>query len=486
MVSALEDRILDLAEAKLRLKAKAKQRSRIYVDDPVGHIEKRQKEFIWSKQKTIAQSVVTHKRTAVHACHAPGKSFLAARIAAWWIDAHEAGEAFVVTTAPTFPQVRAILWREIRRAHNRAKLPGRVNQTEWILPVDGSDELVAFGRKPADYDEAAFQGIHARYVLVIMDEAAGIPADLWNAVESITTNDDARILAIGNPDDPSSVFASKCAPDSQWNTIHISAFDTPNFTDEPFPDELRPYLVTPGWVKEQEAEHGKESPWYQSRVLGQFPDNAEATLVPISWAQACRYGDGERPEIPDNPVIQLGVDVGETGDETSVCLRYGQRAIMKREWHGRTPDPDMAVGMIMRVAREWKPTKIKVDAIGVGWGLQGSLRRELKDAGIKCQVVPVKVSEGARRKEKYPRLRDELWWEVGRELTREQAWDLTDVPETCIGQLVAPKYAIDTSGRTKVEKKEETKKRLGRSPDLADALLLAFYDAPGAAESIRF
>ena len=72
-------------------------------------------------------------------------------------------------------------------------------------------------------------------------------------------------------------------------------------------------------------------------------------------------------------------------------------------------------------------------------------------------------------------LRDEIWWEVGRELYRTQGWDLRSVDDTTIAQLVAPRYATDSRGRIKVEPKKATKARLGRSPDEADALLLCFY-----------
>lgn len=496
MVSQLEERVLAALELELRLKAKAKRRSLSYITDPVGFIQSRLGATLWSKQREIAVSVVAHKRTAAHSAHATGKSFLAARIAAWWITCHPPGEAFVVTTAPTFSQVRSILWREIRRAHSQSNLPGRVNQTEWMMPVNGVDELVAFGRKPSDYDEAAFQGIHSRYVLVILDEAAGIPADLYNAVESITTNDDSRILAIGNPDNPSSYFAHICTPGGLWNVVHVNGLETPAFTGEEFPDELLPYLISRRWVEEQAQEHGEDSPWYQSRVLGIFPENAENTVVPLSWAQACKYLDPEeRPPLPtkqvdgkDVPdyVVHLGVDVGAGGDETSICVRQGPRAIMHREWSKRTVSPEAATGLIMSVVREWKPVKIKVDSNGIGWAICGMLRKELKEAEITSQVVPVNVGTAARRKERFPKMRDELWWEVGRELSRQQVWDLTDVPDAAIGQLTAPQYALDSSGRTKVEQKDETRKRLGRSPDLADALLLAFYDAPGVAQSIRF
>jgi hypothetical protein len=145
---------------------------------------------MWSRQREIAQSVHDNRYTAVKSCHGTGKSFTAARICAWWLSTHAPGEAFVVTTAPTYKQVHAVLWREIGRAHRLADLPGRITlEDEWYI----GQELVGFGRKPADYDPSAFQGIHARYVLVIVDEAGGVPANIFNAVDSLATNVYARV-----------------------------------------------------------------------------------------------------------------------------------------------------------------------------------------------------------------------------------------------------------------------------------------------------
>jgi hypothetical protein len=191
-----------------------------HLANPVGWVEGRLGEFLWRKQREIAASVRDNRRTAVKSCHNAGKSFLASRIATWWLDAHPPGEAIVVSTAPTYKQVHAILWEEIRGAARKAAgrgdpLPGRVLQSdEWKL---GDGTLIGFGRKPADTDEHGFQGIHRRYVLVILDEACGIPTQLWTAVEAITTNADCRILAIGNPDDPSTEFANVCKPGSGWS-----------------------------------------------------------------------------------------------------------------------------------------------------------------------------------------------------------------------------------------------------------------------------
>ena len=259
-----------------------KERAQRYVKDPVGFCSEVLGEHLWSKQREIVESVRDNRHTAVHSCHDSGKSYVAARVVAWWLSTHEPGEAFVVTSAPTYYQVRAILWREITRAHKSGKLRGHTNQTEWWM----NDELVAFGRKPADYDEDAFQGIHARYVLVILDEAGGIPTSIWTGAETITTNEHSRILAIGNPDSPLSEFKRVC--DSRnWNVIHIDGFDTPNFTDEferdikagrlteDTADMLRDVLLSKVWVDEREEEWGLGSNLYEAKIRGRFP------LVPI-------------------------------------------------------------------------------------------------------------------------------------------------------------------------------------------------------------
>jgi hypothetical protein len=104
------------------------------------------------------------------------------------------GRGLCVTTAPTTPQVEAILWRYMGNAHTKAQLPGRITlDAKWYI----GNELVAYGRKPADYDPAAFQGIHARYVLVIIDEAGGVPKSIFDAVDALATNVEARVVAVG-------------------------------------------------------------------------------------------------------------------------------------------------------------------------------------------------------------------------------------------------------------------------------------------------
>lgn len=458
-----------------------------YLYDPAGWVDYMLGEHLWSKQVAIAESVRDNRLTAVQSAHGTGKSWVASRLTAWWLNVHPPGEARVVTTAPTADQVKAILWAEINTAFAKAEARGtpfigRINETDWKL----DKRLIAFGRKPSDYNPHAFQGIHAKYVLVILDEACGVDKQFWTAASSIATGEHCRILAIGNPDDPGSHFARVCSS-SRWNTIKIRAEDTPNFTGEPIPDGLGAMLVGHDYVEEMRAEFGEESPTYISKVLADFPDDAEDSVVRLSALRACATPlDRERPPHELLPV-ELGVDLGAGGDET--CIRERRGMVVGREWRTRDRDSANVINMISQALRETGATAVKIDSIGIGWGIVGrmqELRREGKHTAV---VTGVNVGEASSEPARFPRLRSQIWWEVGRKLSEDLGWDLSRLAEDdrdrLISQLTAPKYSRDAAGRIVVEKKEDTRKRLGRSPDNADALLMAFYTPVTARPKIR-
>ena len=102
-------------------------------------------------------------------------------------------------------------------------------------------------------------------MLVIIDEAGGVPKSIFDAVDALATNIDARVVAVGNPDDPASHFATICKPGSGWHVETISAFDTPAYTGEKVPEELLPLLVSPEWVEERKLRWAINSPIYQSK-----------------------------------------------------------------------------------------------------------------------------------------------------------------------------------------------------------------------------
>lgn len=453
-------------------RAAAQRRALMYRLDPVSWVQHRLQEFVWSKQREIMESLLHHRRVAVRSCHGVGKSHIASRIAAWWLDIHEPGEAFVVTSAPTYAQVRAVLWRYIRQVHKRAGLPGKVNQTEWLI----DDEIVAFGRKPADHDEAAFQGIHARRVLVILDEACGIPEALWIAADSLTTNDGCRIFAIGNPDDPTSHFATVCDEASGWHVIGISAYDSPNLTDEEVPEALAELLISRAWAEEKAAEWGEDNPVYLSKVLGVFASQDPRAVVRIADVAACRLAlEVPYTETELSPV-ELGVDVGGGGDLTVIRERRGPLA--GRQWTSNSDRPEDLAPLVIRAIAETGATAVKVDSIGIGWGLVGELRNRGARGEHKATITGVNVAEKASDPVKFLNLRSEIWWSVGRQLSADRGWDLSrmDDADGTVAELLTPLWWVDSSGRIVIEPKDDIRERCqGRSPDRAEALLFAFY-----------
>lgn len=457
---------LPLAAARFKHRLTAVPDVSPYLHDPVGWIRDKLGEFTWSKQQEIANAVVTDRRVAVPSAHEVGKSYLAARLAAWWIDVHTPGEAFVVSTAPTARQVRAILWKEINRAHRKGKLAGRTNQTEWWL----NEELVAFGQKPSDYDPSAFQGIHARYVLVIIDEGCGVPELIYVAAQSLAANENSRIFAPGNPDASNTHFAKICEPDSGWTVIPVDGLKSPNFTDEPIPDELRGLLMSPVYEEEMRRDYGVDHPFYIAKVRGMFPSDIADGVIPLSAVRNCQI-EREHKESALLPV-EIGFDVAAGGDDAVLYERRGVKAGRVERY--RTEQSEILVGHAVRFIQETGATRIKVDVIGVGWAVAGRLEG-LYDEGVhRAQVVRVNVGEASSDPQRFPKLRDELWWDYGRRLITEAVADLSDMDEKTIAQLIAPTWK-PVGGRVQIEPKAETKKRLKRSPDDADAWLLAMY-----------
>jgi hypothetical protein len=449
--------------------------------DGSAWVSRRLGEFLWSKQREIMDSVRDNRYTAVQACHGPGKSRVASRIAAWWIETHPPGTAKVVTTAPTGDQVRIILWSEINDAANVAAareqpFVGRLNETEWKI----GKWSAGIGRKPSDHNTHAFQGQHAEFLLVIIDEACGVVSQFWKAARALMTGPHCRLLALGNPDDPGSEFAKNCA-NPRWNTIKISAFDTPNFTGEPIPEQLRNVLVDQEYVDDMAAEYGIDSPTYISKVLGEFPDESEDGVVRLSALRACALPE-TAPRTPEELLpVELGVDFGAGGDQTVIVERRG--AVVGRIWRDGGRDPMHVAGLVLNAIRETGATAVKCDVIGIGYGIVGRLRELGQNGAHQANVVGVNVGESSTVPARFARLRSQIWWEIGRKLSEDRGWDLSGVPERdrerFVSQLTAPKYKLDSSGRIVVEPKEETKLRIGRSPDDADALLLAFYRPQG-------
>jgi hypothetical protein len=382
----------------------------------------------------------------------------------WFVTRYRDG--IVVTTAPTWTQVEKLLWGEIHRAvqSSRIAFPA-LNKTE--LRIGPANYALGLSTN----EGIRFQGFHG-HILIIVDEAPGVKADIWDAIEGIRAGGDVRVLALGNPTIPSGRFYDAFTANRDgWCTFTISAFDSPNLTglsldellmlsDSDLDECVRPYLVTRRWVRERYSEWGPGHPLWEARVLGQFPTQAEDALISLAWLEdAARH-----PAADHGGRLAAGLDVAGPGeDETVLVIAETERIVGLHAWSDQ--DPRGAVVAALAPYRH-RLDVVNVDAAGIGY----FLAKHLQDLGF--PVRPVNVGERASDRERYANLKAEFYWGLRQRFQAGDVAGLTD--ERTIGQLAGIRYRHTARGQVEIERKEDARKRGVRSPDRAEAVMLAF------------
>ena len=432
--------------------------------DPIRFAQHILGDSIWSKQAEILRSVAHHARTAVKACHASGKTFTAAEAALWWITVFTDGIA--ITTAPTWTQVERVLWAEIRRGVYRARI-------QYPEPHATALHLGAnrYAIGLSTNEGVRFQGFHGN-VLIVLDEAPGILPEIFEAVEGIRAGGDVRVLALGNPTIASGPFYDAFTSQREgWNLITISAFDTPNLegisleqllqlSEEELNHNLCPYLTTRQWVKEKYREWGPGHPLWESRVMGNFPTDDPQALIPLQYVEQARL----RQATDGSELFEAGIDVADGGDnETVLCVRQGARIVLIRAWAQRDPRGEVVAAL---AAYKSRLGAVKVDKVGVG----DYFEKHLRDLGYK--TVGVNVGEAPYDAERFANRKAELYWGLRERFQRGDICGGLD--ERTIAQLSSIRYELTPRGQIAIESKDKMAKRGVKSPDRAEALMLAF------------
>lgn len=436
---------------------------------------------LWSKQREILESVRNNPATAVRSAHGVGKSTAAAAAVLWFLAAY-GSEAVVVTTAPTWRQVRDLLWREVRKLHARAGgffAEGALTETK----IDFSPEWYAVGLSTNEPEN--FSGFHSPNLLFVVDEASGVAQPIFEAAEGILTASGARTLLIGNPTQVGGEFHSAFhGHRALYKTIHISAFDSPAFTGEEVPEDVARALPSKEWVERMRlkyrvparSQRGSKkvrlNPVYEVRVLGQFPSQGDRAVVAMSEVENAQARQLELTDETSWPVV-VACDPARYGsDSTVIALRQGNRVRITEVIEGQ--DTMETVGAIIRLAREHDPHPlhgkpvIVVDEIGIGGGIIDRLREV---GGFRVIAYNASAAPAESNENDFPNARSELWFEFGEDALPNL--DL-DEDEDLLADLCAPEYKLDSQGRRVVEGKDDTRKRLGRSPDRADAVMMCY------------
>lgn len=210
-------------------------------------------------------------------------------------------------------------------------------------------------------------------------------------------------------------------------------------------------------------------------MLGDFPLSEDDAVIPLHLIESAVGRD----VLPTESGVVWGLDVARFGDDTTaLCKRRGNMMLEPcKEW--KKLDLMQVVG---RVMQEWeltpddkKPGMINIDVIGLGAGVVDRLRE------LRMPVRGINVGETPSIDDKrFMRFRDELWFKARDWFYAKDVYIPRD--DALISELVAPKYKIESSGKIKVESKDDMKKRGVKSPNRADAFCLTLAGGDNAAQ----
>lgn len=420
---------------------------------------------LWSKQIQIAEALLKYRRVAVKSGHGVGKSMVASVIVAWWVDTRRDLDSIAVTTAPTQPQL-GIIWEYLRDHKIKGKLAGDISlDNEWK-----SDLKVqrAFGRKPSNTNEHAFQGVHRRNgVLAVLDESCGIPETIFTAVDAITTGKYDAALAIGNPDDINTPFGKIWKEnDESWYKMTINSYDSPNITGEDFPEEASGGLVTLEWIESRKKAWGADSPRFLSKVKGEFSMDGTNALFPEGTLSIGRTTElVHRQESKP----RLGVDVARMGGDYTVVYIW-QDGVLRflAKWNKSTLIETSQ--RVIQLAFAEGVDEVRIDGVGIGAGVYEMVAN--KSEG-RFETVGIIGNAASSDNDKWLNTRAEMYDTMREDMLNGRV-DIDEEDIDLINELGDLEYHFkNTRSALQIASKEEIRAKTGKSPDYADAAAYA-------------
>ena len=492
-----------------------------YQKDPVGFCREILGVRLWRAQREILTDLVYHDRVTVRSCRGAGKTRTAACYTVFALLCHP--NSVVITTAPTYPQVREVLWREIHDLYvgSLYRLPGRLTEVRWDLgpkwfalgrATDESERFAGFHASPIadprmEMEDEEFWSLVAEDVeesegglmVVIVDEASGVNQKVFDVAAGFLTTHRSKELWISNPTQVGGPFydshdvarekalareqhlTAEQRRDITWKRHHISAFHVRHEA---------PRLMSENYIQKARMDWGEGSPMWQAYVEGEFPVEGPHTLFPLALLEKCRARTTDFLGEPlkgmeRNQQGQLmtpcvfGIDFGAQGSgESGIAVRRGDFLIDLICW--REDDTTRTEERIYEAYERYNPVRIQADASGLGKSICDRLRQGLptRPGGRPHRPLPVLMvdtGQAAKDAVHFQRLRSEWYWHLSLRVKAGKISGLTD--DTLRGQLSPLQYDLDAMNKVLVETKEEIHKKGRKSPDRADMLCLSFGES---------
>jgi hypothetical protein len=412
------------------------------------------------KQIEFAKAFQQNKRITFKGGVGFGKTRSLAILIWWALFTHD--DVQITVYGPNEGQLERGLWKELDLLYGKmdANFAAAFKVTaRRIERTARSSSCFASFALASKENTSAARGVHMDNNFVVVDEATGVPDEVFDVLVNILRDKNAKLCLISNPSRTSGYFYNtwegQIAP--LWTKVHGRMIDNPNITEED--------------LREAELDYGgKESRLYRIMVDGEFPDGDSDGLIP-KWAVDRAVAAEVEPD-KSIPII-WGLDPADGGDRSVLCMRHDNKIIGLREIRG-TDLMQLAVqvrDLYEATPQSQRPIAICVDANGVGNGAY----THLKYMNMPARKIMV-TNSPTRNAERYYRLRDQLWWEC-REWFLDGGVSIPDNKDLRL-ELITPTYNSD-NGPIKIEQKSQIRKRLeGNSPDYADALCLTFATSP--------
>ena len=399
-----------------------------------------------------------------------GKSALVSWLILWMLTTRIGSTTIV--SANSEAQLRSITWAEITKwaallinSHWFEISATRVMPAKWIAELverdlkKGTRYWSVEGRLWSEENPDSYAGVHNHDgVMVIFDEASGIPDPIWSVTAGFfTENTPNRFwFAFSNPRRNEGYFY-ECfnAKRNFWTTQSIDARQVED-TDKAVYEQII-------------EEYGADSPQARIEVYGQFPTDGDDQFIPPSLVDEA----ASRPRYKDETApIVLGVDPARSGnDSTVIVARQGRDIVAIKRYKGE--DTMEIVGRVIDAIEEFRPALVVLDEGGLGYGILDRLKEQ------RYKVRGVNFGWKSSKPAMWQNKRAEMWGDM-------RQWLRTaSIPNDRMlkSDLCSPQYKTNSSGSIALEAKKDMKARGLASPDAADALAVTFAYPVASRES---
>lgn len=383
---------------------------------------------------------------SIRSGHGTGKtSFLAWLIL--WIGITRR-DAKLPTTAPVSAQLINLLIPEVRKWANRnPEIASMVEVQSQDVKFSNNNHL--FARTARKENTEALAGVHASFVCYIADEASGIDQKVFDVIEGALTGDKFLFVMTSNPTRTSGTFYDSHNKNrSLFQVLHFDSEKSSN--------------VNTKWVEDMERKYGRDSDVFRVRVNGEFPNQNADSMFAVDDIETSM----KRDEVDRTGAIVWSLDVARFGGDSTVLVKrkgFDMYSIDKKQGLSTM---ETASWVASEFNKEFvMPDAIIVDSIGVGAGVVDRLFQ------LGLPVIDGNCANKADNDRIYLNKRAEMYFNFKEFIKKGKIVQSDELIE----ELTSTKYEFTSTGKIKIQAKEDLKEELGRSPDVSDACALSFF-----------